>query len=95
MFTTTEENEAALSLFCDFGIFSQDQFAYKSKLIYGEKSKVNIFENCTCQQVNKAKNIGDKQRSPWSYPLLTAFSRSDNENFLIHSELTETNNVPS
>ena len=22
----TEENEAALSLFCDFGIFSQDQF---------------------------------------------------------------------
>ena len=26
MFTTTEENEAALSLFCDFGIFSQDQF---------------------------------------------------------------------
>ena len=27
MFTTTEENEAALSaMFCDFGIFSQDQF---------------------------------------------------------------------
>ena len=26
MFTTTEENEVALSLFCDFGIFSQDQF---------------------------------------------------------------------
>ena len=26
MFTTTEENKAALSLFCDFGIFSQDQF---------------------------------------------------------------------
>ena len=25
MFTTTEENEVALSLFCDFGIFSQDQ----------------------------------------------------------------------
>ena len=23
--TTTEENVAALSLFCDFGIFSQDQ----------------------------------------------------------------------
>ena len=26
MFTTTEENEATLSLFCDFGIFLQDQF---------------------------------------------------------------------
>ena len=26
MFTTTEENEVALSLFSDFGIFSQDQF---------------------------------------------------------------------
>ena len=26
MFTTTEENEVALSLFCDFGIFSHDQF---------------------------------------------------------------------
>ena len=26
MSTTTEENEAALSLFFDFGIFSQDQF---------------------------------------------------------------------
>ena len=26
MFTITEENEVALSLFCDFGIFSQDQF---------------------------------------------------------------------
>ena len=29
MFTTTEENEVALSLFCDFGIFSQDQFIEK------------------------------------------------------------------
>ena len=26
MFTTTEENEVALSLFYDFGIFSHDQF---------------------------------------------------------------------
>ena len=26
MFTTTEENEVALSMFGDFGIFSQDQF---------------------------------------------------------------------
>ena len=47
--------------------------------------KANIFENCTCQQVNKAKNFGDKQRST----LLTAFVRSDQENFLIHGELTQ------
>ena len=60
MFTTTEENKAALSLFCDFGIFLQDQL----KLIYGEKRKANIFDNCTRQQVNKAKNTADKQRSP-------------------------------
>ena len=26
VFTTTEENEAALSLFCELGISSQDQF---------------------------------------------------------------------
>ena len=30
----------------------------------GGKRKANIFENCTCQQVNKAKNTADKQRSP-------------------------------
>ena len=29
MFATTEENEVALSLFCDFGIFSQDQVCLK------------------------------------------------------------------
>ena len=34
------------------------------KLIYGEKRKANIFENCKCQQVNKAKNFGDKQQPP-------------------------------
>ena len=77
------------------GFSCKTNFAYKyQKLIYGEKRKANIFENCTCQQVNKAKNIGDKQRSPRSQPLLTAliyFARSDKENFLIHSELTKTN----
>ena len=53
--------------------------------------KANIFENCTCQQVNKAKNTADKQRSPRLKPLLTAFARSDKRNFLIHGELTEAN----
>ena len=31
-------------------------------VIYGEKRKANILDNCACQQVNKAKNIGDKRR---------------------------------
>ena len=62
MSTTTEENEAALSLFCDFGFSRKTNFAYKEKPIYGEKRKANIFENCTCQHVNKAKSTADKQR---------------------------------
>ena len=57
-----------------------------------KKGKANILENCKCQQVNMAKNTGDKQRSPRSYPLLTAFARCGKaENFLIHGELTEAN----
>ena len=44
-----------------------------------------------CQQVNKAKDIGDKKTLTLIVPLLTAFARSDKENFLIHGELTETN----
>ena len=47
------------------GSSHKTSFACKyKKLIYGEKRKANIFENCTCQQVNNAKNIEDKQRSP-------------------------------
>ena len=57
-----------------------------------KERKANILENCKCQQVNMAKNTGDKQRSPRSQPLLTAFARCDKaENFLIHGELTEAN----
>ena len=51
-----------------------------------------IFENCTCQQVNKAKNTLDTQHSPRSWTLLTAFVRSDKKNFLIHGVLTEAAN---
>ena len=64
MFTTTEENQVALSLFCDFGIFSEDQFCLQIEVNLWRKRKANILENCTYQQVNKAKNMGDKQRSP-------------------------------
>ena len=47
-----------------------------------KKGKENIFENCTCQQVNKNK---ERQRTlqthnnhlDRSWPLLTAFARSD------------------
>ena len=57
--------------------------------------KANIFENCTCQQVNKAKNTEDKQHSPRSWPLLIALAGSDfkKKNFLIHGELTEANKL--
>ena len=54
--------------------------------------KANIFENCTCQQVNKAKNTEDKQHSPRSWPLLIALAGSDlKKNCPIHGELTEAN----
>ena len=66
MLTTTGENEVALSLFCDFGIFLFIisfliffRILFVISGIYGEKRKANIFENFTCQQVNKAKNFGD------------------------------------
>ena len=64
MFTTTEVNEGALHCFAISGFSCKTIFAYKQKLIYGEKRKSNVFENCSCLQVNKAKNFGDKQRSP-------------------------------
>ena len=63
MFTTTGENEVALSLLCDFGIFSQDQFCLQIEVNLWRKEEGKYFRKLTCQQVNKAKNIGDKQRS--------------------------------
>ena len=67
--TTTEEGEAALSLFCELGIFSQNQFCLEIEVnLLRKKRKANIFENCTCQQVNMARNtaLQIKQRSPRS-----------------------------
>ena len=45
MFTTTEENayEAALSLFCDFGIFSQDQFGLLIEINLWRKKEGKYF----------------------------------------------------
>ena len=37
---------------------NRTQFMEKRK----KKGKANIFENCTCQQVKKAKNTADEQR---------------------------------
>ena len=74
--------EAALSLFCELGISSQDQFYLQIEVnLWRKKRKANIFENCTCQQVNKAKNNADKQHSPRSWPLLTSFARSAKKTF--------------
>ena len=57
LLTTTEEKEAALSLFREVGISSQDQFCLEIVSQFMEKKrKANIFENCTCQQVNIARN---------------------------------------
>ena len=67
--TTTEEGAAALSLFCELGIFSQNQFCLEIEVnLLRKKRKANIFENCTCQQVSMARNtaLQIKQRSPRS-----------------------------
>ena len=60
-----------------------------------KKGKGNIYisENRTCEQVNKAKNTSDKQHSPRSRPLLTAFliCKKRQKNFLIPGKLTEAN----
>ena len=53
-----------------------------------KKRKADVFENCTCQQVNKAKNTADKQHSPRSWALLTAFARS-NKKKVSHSGLVD------
>ena len=41
--TTTEENEAALSLFCELGISSQDQFCLEIEVNLWRKKGKQIF----------------------------------------------------
>ena len=43
MFTTTEEDEAALSLFGDFRIFSQDQFCLQIEVNLWRKKEGKYF----------------------------------------------------
>jgi len=62
------------------GFPHKTNFAYELIFI-GHERKANIFENCMCQQVNKAKNTADKQHSPGFWLLLTAFVRSDKKSF--------------
>ena len=64
MFTTTEKTEAVLLLFCKHGITSKDEICIEIVVNLWEKRTATIFENCTYQKVNKAKDITDKQRSP-------------------------------
>ena len=49
-----------------------------------KKGRSNIFKNCTCQQVDKAKNTAGKQPdSPRLWPLLTVLICKEREkNFL-------------
>ena len=58
-----------------------------------KKTKAYIFENCTSQLDNKAKNTVDKQHSPWSWPLLQHLQEvtKKKKNFLIYVELTKAN----
>ena len=93
VFTTTEENKAALLLFCELGISSQDQFCVeievnlwikKGKQIISKTVRASKLTWQRTQQINNAH----LNRSP---VLLTAFARSDEKNFFIHSELTEAN----
>ena len=60
MFTTTEKTEAVLLLFCKHGISSKDEICIEIEVSLWEKRTANSFENCTCQKVNKAKDITDK-----------------------------------
>ena len=57
----------------------------------GKKRKV---KNCTCQQVDKAKNTADKQYSPRLWPLLTALICKEREKkflFTVRGPPTEAN----
>ena len=57
LLTTTEEKEAALSLFSELGISSQDQFCLEIEVnLWRKKRKANNFKNCTSQQVNMERN---------------------------------------
>ena len=64
MFTATAKTEAVLLLFCELGISSKDEICIEIEVNLWEKKTANIFENCTCQKVNKAVDITDKHRSP-------------------------------
>ena len=57
LLTITEEKEAALSLFSELGISSQDQFCLEIEVnLWRKKRKANSLKNCTRQQGNMARN---------------------------------------
>ena len=55
------ENESVLSLFCELGISSKDEFGLEIEInLCKKKWKAHIFENFSCQKVNKVLNTTDK-----------------------------------
>ena len=87
LLTTTAEKEAALSLFCELGISSQDQFCLEMEVNLRRKEGKQIFsKNCTCQQVNMARNTLTS-----IVAAVNSICKKRQKNCLIHGELTEAN----
>ena len=88
---TSEENKAALSLFCELGISSQDQFCLETEVNVWRKKGKQIFSKTvrvsklTWQktlQVNTLTSI---------VAAVNSICKKRQKNVLIHSELTEAN----
>ena len=75
LLTTTAEKEAALSLFCELGISSQDQFCLQIEVNLRRKKGKEIFSTLTSIDAHLDRNRCNS--------LLTAFARSDKK--LSHS----------
>ena len=91
MFTTTEENEATLSLFCELGISSQDQFCLYIKVNMEKRGRQIFSKIVRASKLTRQRTLQIyKQRSPRSQTLLIALKKRQ-KNSLDHGELTETN----
>ena len=73
------------------GFSRKTNFANKKKLIYGEKRKANILENCTCQQVKTKQRTLEINNAHLDRSRCRQHLQEATKNCLIHGELTETN----